>query len=75
MSAWHLPYWERIKQHNRIELTSDYAEHSYILKAIRKLAGQDVGFKFICAEENKKYRICSIRSPHKLVIYLEWKSL
>ena len=72
---WFEPHWRQLKSTGRLELISDYSEHPHVLKGIRKEAGRDVGFKHLCADENKSFRICSKREAKKLTIYLEWKDV
>lgn len=74
MSSWYDPYWDRLKTKDRLELVSDHSEHTHVLKAIRKLAAKDTGFSYLCTENNKSYKIRTIREPKKLIVYLDWSN-
>lgn len=53
------PIWETIKssKSGTVSLAADPSSHARIIKAVRKEKCNDVGWKLLCSEQSKKYKI------------------
>lgn len=51
------PIWEAIKANSTASLAADPSAHQLIIKEVIREKYKDRGWRLLCQEENKKYRL------------------
>jgi len=62
------PIWEQIRTHKKAKLIAPSDKHRRIIQAVRKEKCKDEGFKLLCAEASKTFKLVETVDAEKGII-------